>query len=124
MPEPTPADVSARRDELDISLDDVGKRLARMDRFDLAASTLSTYVSEIERGDRDPEGDLPAIMAAIEDIDAERNPDYPPCERCKRKPAFPPDELDDGRVVCIVCGETIKRERRRNSSNSGTGTEQ
>jgi transcriptional regulator with XRE-family HTH domain len=93
-----------QRDELDISLGDTADALA--DHHDLAASTLSTYLSEWERGDRDPtEEDLAALETTLDEIEAEQNFEYPPCTGCGRTP-----QLDivyiDGDPYCLVCTYT------------------
>lgn len=113
---PTMQELRERRSELDVSLKGIGKELATSDDYQLAASTLSTRVSEWERSatgaeDDDEElasateNDRETIAVILDEIEARRNQSHPPCTACPREPVFPPDYID-GDPYCIVCGYT------------------
>ena len=96
-------DLADKRAELDVTLGDVASHLSN--HHDLAESTLSTRLSEWERGDRDPtDEDLDALAASLEEIEAEQNFEPPECSNpeCGTDSDFPRVETPDG-PLCQVC---------------------
>lgn len=97
------ADLASRRDELDVSLGEVAAHLA--DYHSLAESTLSTRLSEWERGETTPtDEDLAALTEALDEIEEEQNFTYPECSNpeCSYTPQLDIDYVD-GEPYCIVC---------------------
>lgn len=105
---PTIEAITDRRKDMDLSQRDLAKHLAQSEGYDLAASTLSGYLSEWRDPDADREpadADLERLTAILDAIEEKRNQTYERCSDpdCGREPINPPDYID-GEAYCIVCG--------------------
>lgn len=103
----TATDLKARRNELEITQLDVATELAKHDEgyFGVARGTIGHYVSEWERGDREPSGeDLKRYEAALDAIEERRNETVPDCSdpECDTTSDYPRVETEDG-PLCQVC---------------------
>lgn len=102
----TVSELADKREELDLTMADAAARLA--DHHELAESTLSTRISEWERGDREPtDEDLDALQASLEEIEEEQNFEYPPCSRCTYVSQIDV-ERHEGEVYCLVCFDYLE----------------
>lgn len=94
-------DLAEKRDELDVTLSTVASYLT--DHHSLAESTLSTRLSEWERGDTIPsDDDISALSSALDEIEEEQNFEYDECVVCGRTPQLDIDYID-GEPHCIIC---------------------
>lgn len=98
-----------RRKDLDCTQTDVATELAQQDEdegyFGVARGTISHYVSEWERGDREPsDEDLEKYEAALDAIEERRNEPVPDCSNpeCNTTSEFKRVETPDG-PLCQVC---------------------
>lgn len=104
----TIADLADKRQELDLSMADAASRLS--EHHDLAESTLSTRISQWERGERDPtDEDLDALQESLDAIEEERNFEYPECSREGCGYVSQIDvEYHNGEVLCLACYDYLE----------------
>lgn len=102
--------IKESRDELDVTLKDVGEAMATLPAYDVAGSTLAGRLSEWERGAAEPsDADLMAVEAALDSIEEEKNFEHPACENpeCGRVPEKEPMDVSgldvEGELWCLIC---------------------
>lgn len=102
------AELADKREELDLSMGDAASRLSK--HHDLAESTLSTRISEWERGEREPtDEDLDALTTTLDEIEEEQNFTFPPCSRegCGYVSQIEV-KRHEGEVFCLACYDYLE----------------